>query len=748
MNALNKPTARRTTLLIGGLLIALLAVMTMTSGWILHEREIEAWRADLSGQSLVLAENTAQVMASAYLVLNSLDEMVKLADVQDQAGLEKALGNAQTPNTLRDKISGLPQIDVAVLVGANGDVLASSRPSPLKTVNVSDREYFKQQRLADVGVFIGAPVQSRASGRRLFHISRRLNDSHGKFLGVAVIGIRTDFFSTFFENLRLGQHAEISLYRRDYALLARWPEVSDLAGKKFITGTTREVMEQGKEHEVVLKRAPSEASGFRSDYLMGAVRLVRNYPLIINVTITDDLFLSSWRSTLWLIGSVAAISLLALCISFGLVSTLLKRREQDARNARSLQLKADAANQAKTRFLATMSHEIRTPMNGILGMSELLLETPLNALQQTYTKNVCTSVTDLMRIINEILDFSKIEAGHMDLEEMPFDAVRLLNEVIGLHKVAADQKHITILSKTGTLAPCWVIGDSLRVRQVLGNLLHNAIKFTPKGTIQMLFEAQPDASDQQILQLVFTVIDSGIGMSSTAQQQLFQPFSQADSSISRKFGGTGLGLAICKQLATLMRGDISCRSLAGSGSMFVFRVPCAITDPVSPDLHCIPESPPPVKPSNASFKIPRVLVADDGDMNRQLARILLTKRGCQVVLVENGVQALDAIATSCFDLILMDCMMPVMDGFEAAVRLRALEETTGARRTPIIALTASAINGDRARCMTAGMDDYLTKPFTAVEFTAALARWITLPSMLPARSLTEQLVDTCLVSVP
>ncbi|HWX56821.1 MAG TPA: PAS domain S-box protein [Verrucomicrobiae bacterium] len=376
---------------------------------------------------------------------------------------------------------------------------------------------------------------------------------------------------------------------------------------------------------------------------------------------------------------------------------------------------AEAANKTKDEFLANMSHEIRTPLNGVIGMLELAGDPGLSSQHAEFIGLAGSAAGSLLSVVNDILDYSKIAAGKLELERTEFDLADTVAQALGIMSLNALKKGLSLTSHLTPDVPRFVLGDPVRLKQVLLNLLGNAIKFTRHG--QIALNVQLEKAQQGKAELKFSITDSGIGIPPEKQKMIFEAFSQADASTTRQFGGTGLGLVIASRIVQFMGGNLWVESEIDKGSTFHFTAILDIAD--GPGLQ--PAGPVPAERVTAASRELKILLAEDNLVNQKLAVWLLKKLGHQVVVAGNGVEALARLKEQTFDLVFMDVQMPEMDGFTAAAAIRLLEKGTGARM-PIVAMTAHAMKGDRERCLDAGMDDYISKPISAQSIQATLAR--------------------------
>jgi signal transduction histidine kinase/CheY-like chemotaxis protein len=429
-----------------------------------------------------------------------------------------------------------------------------------------------------------------------------------------------------------------------------------------------------------------------------------------------------WKRIPWI--EVTAVSFFVMAAVLGWAWSLRRQVQRKtaslARQSQELSMARDRAEEgarAKADFLSTMSHEIRTPLNGVIGMTSVLLETPLSASQRECLETIHHSGEALLGVINDILDFSKIESGKLTFETVEFEVLALSKQCLDLVGDMARRKALVLSSQVDPDVPAVLTGDPTRLRQILLNLLSNAVKFTADGSVKLIIRKASGHGHQ--IRVRMEVVDTGIGISDEARSKLFETFVQGDSSTTRRYGGTGLGLAISKRIVELMGGSIGCSSQVGQGSTFWIEVPLARSTAASESAALQPQ--PASELREAVHPSLSVLIAEDNVVNQRVGTLMLERLGCRVDVASDGAKAFDAWSRGNYDLILMDCQMPDVDGFLATAQIREAETVKG-KRTPIVALTANVMAGERERCLAAGMDDYLPKPLMLSSLAGVIAQ--------------------------
>jgi signal transduction histidine kinase/CheY-like chemotaxis protein len=690
-------------------MVALAAVILVT-----RSQAILEWKSHLSNLSLVLAEQTSQEVNSAVLVLDSMAESVLANKVISAEDLREKMGTVTHFNSMRDKTRGLPQVDVATIVASNGDVINFTRSYPTPPINLSQRDYFQAHlKNPKLGLFISMPVRNKGNNMWTFYLSRRLNGPNGEFIGLALVGFSSSFLSDFYKKIDLGSEATVALYRRDFTLLARWPNIDEFMGKTNVSGASFQVIEKmRKENDVIQTDSARLFQGGEHVSRLGAVRLISNYPLIINITVNDSLYLKQWQRFSISLSLIAGFTALAMVVAFMVLIRSLKRREQDMEITRNLKTAAESANRAKSEFLAMMSHEIRTPLTAIIGFAEILSKPQSVDVNYNAGTVILRNGNHLLGIINDILDMSKIEAGRLDIEKIEFSPIDLIQGVQVMMQEYATSKGIVFDIEVDYPFPDQVVADTTRWKQILLNLCGNAIKFTDRGSVKLGLSYDKEAGN-----LICKVTDTGIGISDIERGRLFQRFSQADSTVARKYGGTGLGLHLVKQLAIKMGGNVMVDSELGVGSVFSV----AINAPLAKYGIWLSEEPTRIefKSQSSSISVPlrgNVLLVDDGPDNRLLIGAFLSGIKVSFETAENGAQAVEMALAGNFDLILMDMQMPIMDGVTATAVLRS-----AGFAKPIIALTANVMSEDIQRYLQAGCTDCSGKPINFGELGKLLA---------------------------
>jgi hypothetical protein len=694
--------------------IALIGLVILILVWIVAAYEVARSKNDVLQEARLRTASQSQVFAeyseSTIKRLNELTLDLRGYWTGDWRAFAELIQRRQ--EIIQDIAFQVAVID------RDGLLAFSNLAPPDNRTDLSQREHYQVHKQAP-GVdrlFISKALKGKVSGKWSIQFTRPIY-RNGEFDGVLVVSVSPELFSGFASKLQILEGSVIAVVRDNGELMARYPVLESSYGQVL------------KDRNYLQADAPISGNDRRVATVDGTERLYGYYKGLahgLTFVIGDpvDSVLApyhAYRNTV--LGVALFVSVFAAFLFFGLIRSLAALDEV-RRELEGAKEKADAANVAKSQFLATMSHEIRTPLNGILGMAQLMMARELkDEERQDYARIILSSGKTLLNLLNDILDLSKVEAGRVELERLAFSPAQVIREVAALFADQARAKGLVIETVWHGPEAAHYRADPLRLRQMLVNLVSNAIKFSTHGAVRI--EARPGILAAGATDLEFAVSDSGIGIAEEKLALLFRPFSQVDNSTTREYGGTGLGLSIVRSLVQLMGGEVGVSSKPGEGSRFWFRMPVSVVEAGAerrirerpPETARTPDVPPAASAGYA-------LVVEDNLTNRKVIEAMLRKLGVPCQCVVNGAEALAAVTAGTMPrIVLMDCQMPVMDGFVATRAIRDWEVANDRPRLTIIALTADAFPENQVRCQVAGMDDFLSKPIAYDQLQAVFAKW-------------------------
>ncbi len=663
------------------------------------------------GEAIIGAEQRATIMTQIVTehVARTFDAIDRVLLTSTDAYVERLAGRIASSEAgeqrLRAIKSGSPMLLGLAWTDAEGRRIVSTDTTALPLVSAARAESFAASpQVTTAGLFIGHPYRMSASGPWLLPVSRRITNRAGVFVGVTEGVVDGGYFLATYSGIDASAGAAVTVFRDDGVSLIRSEKREEFIGESAARGPLFNIWMSEARNGTIQTESP-----FDRETRILSYRHVPDLPLIAAVSFDKSAVLRPWLASLVITGGLTLVVVVAILIFTGWLVVLGAANERTQLELAAQTKRADAASRAKSDFLATMSHEVRTPMTGIIGYADLLFQAEPDPKLKEYARVVGDSARALLSILDDILDLSIIEAGRLILREGPVDPVKTVADAVAIIAAVAGEKGVVTATHIGEGVPRNLVGDRDRLRQVVANLLGNAVKFTERGRIDVTVERIRTADAGEEIRI--SVADTGIGIPKEEIGRLFQRFTQVDNSIARRFGGTGLGLAICKNLVERMGGRIGVESEPGRGSTFWFTV----TLPLD---HTAADEPVEEMPSEAPAS-GRVLVVDDNAANLSLVEAMLGAVGHQVDTARNGSIAVERVTQGDYDVVLMDLSMPVMDGFEATSRIRALPLPKSS--VAIVALTASSSPEEIERCRRAGMDGHVAKPIETLALITAVA---------------------------